>query len=80
MYLRCTSLNNVTESFTRRNRIEKYFIHPPVGEIQISRVAQKMINICNDCINKPRIKDKGRKMNQNLTFHKMKYKQTRLEK
>ena len=30
--------------------IEKYFLHPPVGEIQISRVAQKIINIYNDCI------------------------------
>ena len=37
-----------------RNRIEKYFIHPPVGEIQICQVAQKnykkYINIYNDCI------------------------------
>ena len=30
--------------------IEKYFIHPPVGEIQISRVAQKILNIYNDFI------------------------------
>ena len=29
---------------------EKYFIHPPVGEIQISQVAQKIINIYNDFI------------------------------
>jgi len=30
--------------------MEKYFIHTPVGEIQISRVAQKIINIYNDFI------------------------------
>ena len=30
--------------------IEKYFIHSPVGEIQISWVTQKIINIYNDFI------------------------------
>jgi len=30
--------------------IEKHFIHPPVGEIQISQVAQNILDIYNDCI------------------------------
>ena len=36
--------------FSIEIEIEKYFIHPPVGEIKISQLAQKIINIYNDCI------------------------------
>ena len=38
------------KKMNRHNRIEKYFIHPPLREIQISQVGQNFLDIYNDCI------------------------------